>query len=495
MADDGRTNADRDHQCCGMVEEAAAKSRDRRAARREKPQPWIVRKLAVGMTLGIIAYTFYVYIGRFCVRMIRGDSGELGGRGIGIAFLVVFCILGLLMLWSYERVVLTSPGVAAEHVPKSPQPVSNNPVPQWWESDSASDIGGGEYENGPPQPPPRRERTRSHAHSHRSASGRHAIFPPPAAHIPEKHDQNEGQGEENTGMTDAIPPVRAARAGRTADATAPSQPPRNERRHTNKSNINAHTNGNGNGNAIIAPPPLPMKYTRRPPMTPQLLPEHRYCRRDGIVKPPRAHHCRACGTCVLRYDHHCPWVGQCVGARNYKYFMNFVQWAMIFCIWTFATLLAQLIKEGNDGGVDLDAQEIVIVALAALFALFTFALLASHVYLIMLNQTTVESLGVRRMKEREKHVLGRMFAWYEIGARRRTKKQWDAEWGNPNTEGNIWWLGSRRKNWESVMGTHIWEWFLPLGCSPANGLAYPVNPRFDEDGRWRPRKEWPKEFQ
>lgn len=39
-----------------------------------------------------------------------------------------------------------------------------------------------------------------------------------------------------------------------------------------------------------------LSFTRTPPMTPILLPEYRYCARDGIIKPYRAHHCRACGT-------------------------------------------------------------------------------------------------------------------------------------------------------------------------------------------------------
>ena len=65
---------------------------------------------------------------------------------------------------------------------------------------------------------------------------------------------------------------------------------------------------------------------RQPPTTAVLQPLHRYCLRDGLVKPYRAHHCRSCETvswsrikcvvfdlinlfemqCVLKYDHHCP---------------------------------------------------------------------------------------------------------------------------------------------------------------------------------------------
>lgn len=35
---------------------------------------------------------------------------------------------------------------------------------------------------------------------------------------------------------------------------------------------------------------------RRPPTVPILMPEHRYCSLDEIVKPYRTHHCRTCGT-------------------------------------------------------------------------------------------------------------------------------------------------------------------------------------------------------
>lgn len=42
--------------------------------------------------------------------------------------------------------------------------------------------------------------------------------------------------------------------------------------------------------------PSPPIFSRQPSTRPVLLPEYRYCSKDKIVKPPRAHHCRACGT-------------------------------------------------------------------------------------------------------------------------------------------------------------------------------------------------------
>lgn len=54
----------------------------------------------------------------------------------------------------------------------------------------------------------------------------------------------------------------------------------------------AHTNPQQPRNHDL--PPLPD--SRRPPSHPALLPEYRYCYRDQLVKPMRAHHCRVCGT-------------------------------------------------------------------------------------------------------------------------------------------------------------------------------------------------------
>lgn len=74
---------DSDAKCCGVVQEAAEKSRERSEQRRNKPQPWIVLKMTVVITLAIIGYASYVYIGRFCVPMIRHNTGPLSGRRTG----------------------------------------------------------------------------------------------------------------------------------------------------------------------------------------------------------------------------------------------------------------------------------------------------------------------------------------------------------------------------------------------------------------------------
>lgn len=77
-------------------------------------------------------------------------------------------------------------------------------------------------------------------------------------------------------------------------------------------------------------------------------------------------------------------IGQCVGAHNHKvsrsqlvscsfrtthkcfpqFFVIFLEWAILFCLWTFATLLAEVARDGSRND-SVDPQEIVIIALYA----------------------------------------------------------------------------------------------------------------------------------
>ena len=67
------------HTCKNTVHEA----RERSEKRKNQPQSWIARKFTVFLTVGIIAYTWYVYVGRLCAPMIKQDASALGSRSMG----------------------------------------------------------------------------------------------------------------------------------------------------------------------------------------------------------------------------------------------------------------------------------------------------------------------------------------------------------------------------------------------------------------------------
>lgn len=58
----------------------------------------------------------------------------------------------------------------------------------------------------------------------------------------------------------------------------------------------------------------------------------RFCDKCQHIKPDRAHHCSVCGECVLKMDHHCPWVNNCVCFPNYKFFILFLGYSLIYCL-------------------------------------------------------------------------------------------------------------------------------------------------------------------
>lgn len=76
--------------CIGLrtqIQASADRQREARERRNELPQPWIVRKLAVFMVFGLLGFAYYVYVVRFCIKMIRKQSNAKGNRAQGSEFI------------------------------------------------------------------------------------------------------------------------------------------------------------------------------------------------------------------------------------------------------------------------------------------------------------------------------------------------------------------------------------------------------------------------
>lgn len=117
----------------------------------------------------------------------------------------------------------------------------------------------------------------------------HTTSPPMPPPLPRTHSQRSHHSAPAThssqGVPDDIhaPPVSVSSPYESSEnnnerMTPTTHEPRRRRRDSNEDGL----------------PPL--MYSRHPRTTPILLPEYRYCQRDQLVKPTRAHHCRACGT-------------------------------------------------------------------------------------------------------------------------------------------------------------------------------------------------------
>jgi len=176
----------------------------------------------------------------------------------------------------------------------------------------------------------------------------------------------------------------------------------------------------------------------------------RYCEKCATVKPDRAHHCSVCGTCVLKMDHHCPWVNNCVAFNNYKFFVLFLLYGLVYCLFVALSTLKYFIRfwtRSMDGQVGHGKFHILFLFfVSAMFCISLCSLLGYHIHLVLNNRTTLEAFRApvfRRGPDKEGFSLG------------------------------------KRGNIAEVFGDDWWRVPLPVFSSFGDGLTYPQ--RFPED--------------
>lgn len=468
----------------------------------------IQRKGIILLVAIILIWVYIVFVWRICGNAIRQEERATATRSEGIGFLVGFNILWLLTIWSYIKVVITGPGFVRDHVE-----ISDQPSPDGDESFQymQQQINSGMQSSGVEKGTANEEAINPSLLAAIGAAGAGLLAKADEA---QRTDADLSKSNEQPSSKGTAVPDPEAWAGPKVENVQPSKPP--------------------------LPEPLRVPQTAFP-----LRPSNTYCYRCQRHKPPRAHHCRHCGTCVLKMDHHCPWVGGCVGARNHKFFYNFLQWVTVLEYYVLiinALLFSRGMRREN---WTIDGYMISLFPICAMFILFTTALIVTHTYLFIVNLSTIEHMGYERQKTREDILIDRWVVdlaqhegrpkpdWFaQIRQRKALKKKWAVIWGKPKTEANLFWLDGVRKpmivgkkselpenqqstfqdeeksikpmswwnavgpNWRQAMGDNIFGWFLPIGRSRnANGLAYEANWRFGPQGEWTLRNEWPKRLQ
>ncbi|XP_036372716.1 palmitoyltransferase ZDHHC2-like [Megalops cyprinoides] len=119
----------------------------------------------------------------------------------------------------------------------------------------------------------------------------------------------------------------------------------------------------------------------------------RYCDRCQLLKPDRCHHCSVCDKCILKMDHHCPWVNNCVGFSNYKFFVLFLAYSLLYCIFITATDTRYFIRFWTNGLPDTQAKFHILFLFfaAAMFSVSLFSLFGYHCWLVCKNRSTLEA--------------------------------------------------------------------------------------------------------
>ena len=128
------------------------------------------------------------------------------------------------------------------------------------------------------------------------------------------------------------------------------------------------------------------------------------------------------------------------------------------------------------------------------FTFFTTSMLLSHIQLISIGMTTIESFSLRSQLDKERAMLSSQFGVCAWGKKRRTMKTWTREWGDLKTEGNRWYIGpGAYDEWKRVMGDNPLWWIRKLclfeARLPTRRSRQPSRP-FSHSPDWPIKRRW-----
>jgi palmitoyltransferase len=120
-----------------------------------------------------------------------------------------------------------------------------------------------------------------------------------------------------------------------------------------------------------------------------------FCSTCLTHKPDRTHHCSEVDRCVRKMDHFCPWVGGIVSETSFKFFIQFLVYAALFCIMVLTTIAVFVAERKRIDPGFLNLHYYLILGISAMFTLFTVGMAGSSIQLALANSTTVENLSRR----------------------------------------------------------------------------------------------------
>lgn len=119
------------------------------------------------------------------------------------------------------------------------------------------------------------------------------------------------------------------------------------------------------------------------------------CQKCEGHKPPKTHHCSICNICVYKMDHHCPWINNCVGYHNHRYFLLFLIYTLIGCL--YFTLMSfnfilDFVLFNPEGNLSKSVRYFLFLTniWSIIIIVFLFGFILWNLFLIGNNLTTIE---------------------------------------------------------------------------------------------------------
>ncbi|KAJ1476099.1 DHHC palmitoyltransferase-domain-containing protein [Baffinella frigidus] len=123
--------------------------------------------------------------------------------------------------------------------------------------------------------------------------------------------------------------------------------------------------------------------------------KHRICGKSQMFKPPRSHFDSITQRLVLNMDHFCPWVVNCVGFYNRKFFILFLFWTMMSCLYFIVAMVCRGTVSLQSLILSPDGRTTPLKFMAFIFdcslCVAVAGFLGFHVKMVLYNQTTIEA--------------------------------------------------------------------------------------------------------
>ena len=113
------------------------------------------------------------------------------------------------------------------------------------------------------------------------------------------------------------------------------------------------------------------------------------CTKCKKNKPQRAHHCSICQKCILKMDHHCPWINNCLGLRNHRYFLLFLLYLELGCVFYSGVSIPVYFS------IEKNPYLLIGITLCVVFSIVILLFGGWHWYLAISGYTTIEFFDVK----------------------------------------------------------------------------------------------------